>query len=362
VDWRTSPLIATWWGERRDPWRGLLRLPLIPPAGLLALAAKVRAAAYARGWRHRLRLPVPTISVGNLTVGGTGKSPTVRWLARRLVARGLRPIVFSSGFGSRSIDGRLDEEGAALLAALPEARILQARDRGATLARAFEDGARPADVVVLDDGFQKLWIERDLDVVMLDATRPFGPGWVVPAGPLRECRSALRRAGVVILSRSDLVQPEALAALRREVAAVAPRAIVCVQRHRAATLLFSGAPASSLVGRRVYLLSAIAHPRAFDATVAACGAVVVGHDAFRDHASLPRRSVMGVVDRARRAGADLVLCTAKDAPKIGRDAALSLPIDALDVDVAFDDGGAALDARLSQLFESTRHAVPTHEA
>src|SRR5206468_4274817 len=119
-----------------------------------------RRAAYARGWVESVKLPVPTISVGNLTAGGTGKTPMVRWIAQHLVESGRRPLVFSSGFGSRADGSALDEEGAALARVLPGVRVAQDRDPRSALAGVFQSPGAPG-AVVLDDGFQKLCIRRD---------------------------------------------------------------------------------------------------------------------------------------------------------------------------------------------------------
>jgi tetraacyldisaccharide 4'-kinase len=362
VDWRTSPLIASWWGEGHHPLCAVLKLPLLPPAAAFLGITTLRAAAYRRRWLPASRLPVPVVSVGNLTVGGTGKTPMVRWVAQRLVGAGRRTLIFSSGFGARAAGQDLDEEGASLRRAVPGALVLQAaHPRRALAAATSRQGALP-DVVVLDDGFQKLGILRDLDIVMLDATRPFGSGLTIPAGPLRERRSALRRASFVVLSRTELVAPEAALALKSRLEAELGGTPVLRQRHEPSALLFSGRPPASLRGTSVFLLSAIAHPRAFEATVRRLGAHVAGHDAFRDHAALPPATVERSLARARGLGAQVVLCSTKDAPKLASFVAPSPPIDALDIEVVFEDDAAPLERRLLGLFERSGHAVTAQRA
>jgi tetraacyldisaccharide 4'-kinase len=350
VDWRESPLIETWWGEGKHPFCALLRIPLLPFSVLYGAAMAGRRAAFERGLLPTLRLEAPTISVGNITAGGTGKSPMVRFLAQRLVDAGRRPLVFSSGFGSPADSGSLDEEGAALARAVPGARVLQAPDARRALARVFE-APDPPGAVVLDDGFQKLALRRDLDVVMIDATRPFGSGLPIPAGALREWPGALSRADVVVISRTELADPAAVDALRKRIAGRAPRAAVIRQRHEPARLVFSGREPATLRGVPVWLVSAIAHPRAFEETVKSLGAKVLGHDAFRDHAPMPRARVEQVLGRAKAAGAGLVLASAKDAPKLDGFRSASPPVDALDIAVAFADDPAPLLDRLDSLFE-----------
>lgn len=341
-------MIETWWGERTHPFWAVVRIPLVPFSLLVGGAAALRRGAYRRGFLRSTRLPVPAISVGNLTVGGTGKTPMVRWVAERVLAAGRRPLVFSSGFGARADGSTLDEEGASLQRALPGVAIRQGPDPRRALVEACAGQGRP-DAVILDDGFQKLAIRRDLDVVMLDATRPFGTGLAMPAGPLREWRSALRSATVIALSRVDLAGPDRAAGLRARLEASLPGIPVLRQRHEATRLLRSGMPASGLRGLGVHLISAIAHPRAFEATVLGLGARVLGHDAFRDHAPLPASVVERTLARARAEGADLVLGSAKDAPKLDAFTDATPRIDALDIAVRFEDDPAPLVERMDAL-------------
>jgi tetraacyldisaccharide 4'-kinase len=341
-------MIATWWGEGRHPLWVALRLPLIPFSLPYGAAAALRRTAYRRGWLRAITLPVPAISIGNLTVGGTGKTPMVRWVAERILAAGRRPLVFSSGFGARADGSTLDEEGASLKRALPGVPIRQGRDAPRLLLEACSSPERP-DAIVLDDGFQKLAIRRDLDLVMLDATRPFGTGLAVPAGPLREWPAALAAAGVIVLSRVDLAGPDRGLALKRRVEARVPGVPVLRQRHDATRLVRSGAPAADLRGLGVHLISAIAHPRAFEETVRRTGARVLGHDAFMDHAPLPGRVVERALARARDEGADLLLASAKDAPKLEAWRDCSPRVDALDITVVFEDDPAPLVDRLEAL-------------
>ena len=256
-------MIATWWGERSIPAGSLVRLPLIPFSFVFGAAAAARRAAYARGWVRAAELPVPTISVGNLTVGGTGKTPMVRWLAEHLAATGRRPLVFSSGFGARADASALDEEGASLARALPGVRVLQGRDPRSRRwpTRAAEPDAPGA--IVLDDGFQKLGIRRDLDLVMLDATRPFGSGFAVPAGPLREWAGALTRAprhrAVAHRARRRRSRsPGSCAGSRRALpASRSSRSVTSATTARSAP----AGPRATLRATGVYLISAIAHPQ-----------------------------------------------------------------------------------------------------
>ena len=170
---------------------------LLAPVGWLwDRVARLRAAAYARGWRPRFRPPLPTLSIGNLAAGGTGKTPlllaSLTWLERQ----GAKVGVLSRGYGG--------DEGRILRERHPETLLVEDADRVRGLARLLEDGA--PEVLLLDDAFQHHRLHRDADAVLIDATRPFGR--CLPAGWFREQPLALRRATHVVLSRAEWVTTE----------------------------------------------------------------------------------------------------------------------------------------------------------
>ncbi|NRA97475.1 MAG: tetraacyldisaccharide 4'-kinase, partial [Planctomycetes bacterium] len=150
-------------GEAGGPLAGLLRVPLIPAALLFGGVAAMRASLYGRGVLKRDRLPIPVVSVGNLTVGGTGKTPFVRTLVRRLMADGHRPLILGRGYGAR-VAGELDEEGASLQRDFPDARVVQSPNRFRA-ALPHLDAEPPFTVAVLDDGAQAMRLHRDLEVL-----------------------------------------------------------------------------------------------------------------------------------------------------------------------------------------------------
>jgi tetraacyldisaccharide 4'-kinase len=345
----TGPRPRFWWDAAPGPLGALLRAALAPCGAAYGAAMRMRARAYAEGRRRVFRPPAPCVSVGNLTVGGSGKTPCVRWIAERLLAAGRRPIVLSRGYGAKIGATGLDEEGASLVRAAPGIAVDQSAGRREGRGDWTDVAADPSVALVLDDGYQKLVCARDVDVLLLDATRPFGNGRCLPAGPLREPPLAAGRADVVVLTRCDQASSSAVAALRAFVAATAPRALLLRSRHAPLRLLRSGALPETLRGRKVGLLSAIAHPAAFEATVRALGATPVLHDARRDHAALGARDLVRAVAAARAAGADRVLCTSKDLPKLEAPETADLPFDALDVALEFLDDPEPLVAALRAL-------------
>ncbi|MCA8964906.1 MAG: tetraacyldisaccharide 4'-kinase, partial [Planctomycetes bacterium] len=256
------------------------------PLGLLyGGVAAVRNWCFDAGIKKRYALDVPVVSIGNLTVGGTGKTPTVAWLAGLAKAAGRRPGVLARGYG-RAPGAALNDEGTMLQRQLPWLLQEQDPDRVAAGRRLVAKGA---DFVILDDGFQHRRLRRDLDLVCLDATLPFGNGQCLPAGDLREFRSGLRRAGLLLLTRAGGLDAQAIEQRVRRLREIAhqPALPVYATDHAPADLVSrpddAVLPLSSLRGRRVVLLSAIARPQSFRATCAGLGAEVVNELRYRDH-------------------------------------------------------------------------------
>ena len=290
-----------------------LRQALWPFGLLYGAAAALRNWTFDAGLRKVHRLPVPVISIGNLTVGGTGKTPAVAFVCQQAHARGRRPGVLARGYG-RAPGQALNDEGLMLQRKLPWLQQEQDPDRVAAGARLV---GRNVDYVVLDDGFQHRRLHRDLDVVCLDAALPFGGGSCLPAGDLREFRSGLRRAGMVLLTRADALAPEDLPLRAARVRELAGRGDLPVHacRHGPSDVVAQPAgtvlPLHELRGRRAVLLCAIARPQSFRRTVEALGVEVVREFRHRDHHRFTAAEVDTAAQAAAAAGA-LLLCTEKD--------------------------------------------------
>jgi len=347
-------------GETSPGLSALLRLPLIPLGWFYGGIVGLRTALYRRRWLAVARLPIPVISVGNVTLGGTGKTPFVRTLARRLIARGERPLILGRGYGAMT-PGGLDEEGASLTRDLPEALVIQSPDRFAA-ARPQLPGTPPFTVAVLDDGAQALRFHRDLEIVLVDGRRPFGAGFPLPAGSLREFAGGLKRADVIVATRTGDLAPEERAALKASVrGAGAHDHSLVFSDHAPDHVGPDTADPDTLAGCRAVLISAIARPMAFETTVKALGCEVLGHLTFPDHHGFSSSDVQQAHREGERLQADLILCTGKDAPKLlpldSRDAAAreARPLRFLEVAVRLlDDGNAALDRALDRVLA---HAV-----
>ncbi len=340
-------------------WRIVLA---VAAAGYRAGLA-VRAGAFAAKVRPIRHLACPVICVGNLTVGGSGKTPCTITLARWLRDRGWRVGVLLRGYGRRSsgmvvaadeqgIRGRWEAVGdeAVLLARrLPGIPVIVGGNRfqaGQEALRQF----RP-DVLLLDDGFQHRQLYRNLDLVMLDATDPLGGGWLLPRGRLREPVGGLRRAHAVILSRTD--QAPNVAHLQRCLAQIAPGAAQVLTRHRPSRLTdFEGGqecPLSSLAGRRLFAVSGIANPRAFQRTLMDLGGVLVGALAFPDHHPYGPADWVRIHRGALEADAELIVITEKDAVRMSPvkgAGAPGRPILVLQVELEVIEGMARLEGLL----------------
>ncbi|MEW6074505.1 MAG: tetraacyldisaccharide 4'-kinase [Planctomycetota bacterium] len=324
------------------------------PAALFGALVFLRDRLYRHGVLPAVRLAAPVVSVGNLTAGGTGKTSLVRHLVRLLADRGRRPGVLSRGYRARG--GEPSDEAAMLSALDPALLHVEDADRVAGGIRLVERGA---DVIVLDDGFQHRRLARDLDLVTVDATRPWGlpppPGGgpavraLLPRGLLREPATALARADAIVLTRADQVGERARAALEVELDELAPGRPILLAVHRPVRLRGSDGEARdprTLAGLEVDLVSGIGNPDAFEATVLSLGARVRRHARFPDHHRFAPAELAGLGEGGR-----LVVTTAKDEARL---AALSGPPAlvrraVLEVELAIERGGAVLDALLDAL-------------
>ena len=298
-----AALERLWYGTRLRAW------PLLPLAALYGMIVALRRALYAAGLFRRRRVAAPVIVVGNLTVGGTGKTPVAAWLAREIGRRGHRVGVVLRGYGGswsglpRVVDAG-DDPAVVGDEALLHARrsphvVVIGADRAGAAAIAI---GRGADVVVCDDGLQHFALERDLEIAVVDAERGFGNGWMLPAGPLREPAARIERVDAMVATRrggAGLQMPRPRGPWTVE-ARLLPGAAVNLASGERRDL-------DSFRGRRLHALAAIGHPGQFFAALAARGLEFEAH-ALPDHAALDPQALPWP------AGAS-VLMTEKDAVK-----------------------------------------------
>ena len=302
-----------------------------------------RRALYATGLKDRTRLARPVVSVGNLVAGGTGKTPFVAWLAARLLEHGHHPGILARGYGAQAVAGALSDEGA-VLDRLLEGRVPQREDGDRRRGAAALLAAHPeVDVLLLDDGFQHWPIERDLDIVLIDATRPFGHGRLLPRGLLREPRSALGRAGVLVITRTERVPDTD--ALEAELARSSDAPVVLTRTRPSFLAVGDGRePLETLRGRPVGVACGIGNPGAFIRMLEEdLGAKVVFRRILPDHAAPDAATWQDILADARAAGSERVVITRKDAVKHA-----SLPDDVavLEIGLEVTRGEEALDEAL----------------
>jgi tetraacyldisaccharide 4'-kinase len=297
---------------------------LLPAWALYRPLVILRNLLFDLGVRPRQRLPVPVWSVGNLTAGGTGKTPLTRHLARWALAHGLRPVIISRGYRAAP-DGTNDESRT-----VSECPVICNADRVAGGRAAIEAGAT---CLILDDGFQHRRLHRDLDLVLIDATRPWGAdcgagGATLPLGYLREGRAALRRASAIVLTRSAQVPPKRLAALREGLAGHAlPLLEVIDTEARLRPLVGEADPGEAptvLATRPVILVSGLGNPLGFERSAQSFGWQVRESLRFPDHHHYDVSDVALIRVAQQRHQAQVVM-TGKDAVKL---AALVLPAEA----------------------------------
>jgi tetraacyldisaccharide 4'-kinase len=328
-----------------------------------ALAVAARNAAYDRRLLPAARAHAPVVSVGNLTLGGTGKTPLVAWVAGSLAACGRRPAIVSRGYGARR--GERSDEAAELGLLLPGVPHLADRDRVAAARRATAGGA---DVVVLDDGFQHRRLARDLDIVAVDATDPFGGGRIFPRGLLREPLAGLGRAQAVVLTRATSVDAGRRAEIRSRLADACRAARVAMPpvwaeaRHRPVRLRAAAGPErplESLAAARLVAFAGIGNPAAFRGSLESCGADLAAFQSFPDHHRYTADDLEGIGRRATGVRADLVVTTLKDLVKIDRESLAGVPLFAVEIALDILAGQDALESLLGRVTASVAGERPS---
>jgi tetraacyldisaccharide 4'-kinase len=285
---------------------------------------------YRVGLRKKCKLPATVISIGNLTFGGTGKTPAVEKVCRILTGLGLSVAILSRGYGSRtrgslivsdgnSIFASVDQcgdESLVLAQSLPGIPVVVGKDRRASGRLACEKFN--SQVLVLDDGFQYWQLDRDLDIVIIDGSRPFGSGYIMPSGNLREPITGLRRAHAVLINSTSSAAA-AVEDSKRKVQRIAPAASIFVCRRKPVRIrkvdgsIFD---LSWLRGRRVVAFCGIGNPRSFFDTLVSIGAVLCESIAFPDHHVYSDAEIEQLLIRLGANRADALLTTAKDAVRL----------------------------------------------
>jgi tetraacyldisaccharide 4'-kinase len=341
-------------GQRRDVGANGLRFLLRMASLGYGLVVRVRNALYDNHILKTHRVDAAVLSVGNLTTGGTGKTPLVIWLCRYLCEKRLRCAILTRGYKMQR--GDLSDEPALLSAQCSGVAVVVNPDRVAGAAEAIR--SRGVQVLVMDDGFQHRRLARDLDIVAIDATRPFGYGKVLPAGLLREPVTSLRRAHAVVMTRCDQVSEDVLRQIEEDILRanrdlLIARSIhvpVGVRTHEGTEISIE-----QLHGQRLFAFCGIGNPESLFNTIEHLGAVLVGSKVYDDH----HRYAAGDLDRIRREAAareaSLILTTQKDWTKISglTEPQDHPPLAYLTIELQITAGGQDLTALIDRLLGGT---------
>jgi len=289
--------------------------PLSVPYGA---AVRLRRRMYRQGILKQRRLAGTVISVGNLTLGGTGKTPMVLWIAERLATEGKGVGILTRGYkgagaGGAGMSGEATSDEVELLRERlgDRVRIGVGADR---FAKAQELVSHGVAWFVLDDGFQHLGLARDVDIVLIDATNPFGGGRLLPAGRLREPRSALARADIVVITRS-IRAPAVEAAVRRD--STAPIFYARTQLESVRGVWSETLREEEARRRKLYAFCGIGNPPAFIADLRDWGFDIAGHRFFPDHHRYSAQDAALIEREAKATGATGLVCTEKDVFNLG---------------------------------------------
>ena len=364
---------------------GTFRTACLPISVLYSLAAKIHHSLYDFGIRKTTRVPCVVISVGNLTMGGVGKSPLVVWLTDYLRSSGRRPGLVSRGYKAKkqtTIRRRdkinaeesddfsqyriLNDEAREFEIRFPDVPYFLGRDR-VEVANALLKRHSDVDVVILDDAYQHRRIARDLNILVLDALNPFGGRRVVPSGFLREPLSAASRADVVFLNRADLISKNERLAIHDSIASYAPRAIwgelaqrpTAVYRRETSNLKsdhfalqeenYRDWLAKSKT-KRIVAFCGLGAPAGFRKTLDAEGIKIASFVEFPDHCAYGVSELKRLSQAVTETNADLLLTTMKDFVKFNGSEKLGAPVFALGIGVQFLSGESDFCAKVQRLF------------
>jgi tetraacyldisaccharide 4'-kinase len=339
-----------WWLNKANPtlldhlgwW--LLRLGCVPYCLVMWLRNRLF------DWQIRpiYHSKLAVISVGNLSVGGTGKSPTVAWIARWFRDQDLRVAILSRGYGQLD-DGRNDE-ALELELKLPDVPHLQNKDRMAS-AQLAEDELE-MQLLILDDGFQHRRLARDLDIVLIDATDSTASQWPLPAGLRREPLSSLTRADLVILTRADMATPRQLERLRNQILSQSSGLQIILASHQPRSLLqfpSERIPLTRLHGSQVLAFCGIGNPQPFFDSLTKLGARLVDTRTWPDHHAYTSDDVQWLSSWHSEMPDALLVCTVKDWVKIQVASLAGRPVLAVEIELELLEGQDLLEAQLREL-------------
>lgn len=334
-----------------------------------SFVAAVRNWMFDQGWLRQYSPPVPVvISVGNIVAGGTGKTPAAQMIAQEFYAdyrmaflsRGYRskveklkkPTILSKGSGPLHSAEQCGDEPYLLAQRFPKALVYVGKDRLQASNMAAQDGA---DLILLDDGMQHRFLARDYDVVILDAQDPFGQGYYLPRGFLRENLTSLARADLIIVNHAG--SQERYASILKQVEHYSCAPVVGTAMEVEGIIDFEGALIETLANKKVAAFCGIANPDNFFDTLECLQAEVVLKSYISDHFSFTKDQLEKMCRKAREKGAEMLVCTEKDRVKIPDNLTLSLPLVWLKMRLRLVNGEAAWNDFIGKIKRKLNHGL-----
>lgn len=315
---------------------------------LYRLIILIRAGLYKSGIIKQIKLSCPVISIGNITVGGTGKTPMIDYLAQQFAQKNKKVVVLSRGYGR--VDGGRDDEQLSF----DNKSII--RLTGANRAKLGQLACKAylPDVILLDDGFQHWRIQRDWDIVMIDCLNPFGSRNLFPAGILREDLNALKRASLFILTHCNLVRESDVAKITDYLVGFNKPIIKSI--HKPIALInqeqkLVDIPLESLKGKKVESFCGIGNPDSFRSTLGKLGILLSGFSIFPDHYVYNESEISDLVKQAREQKSDYIITTIKDIVKIPHNFIPEITIYALKVELDIIEGKEKLEVISNNVFK-----------
>jgi tetraacyldisaccharide 4'-kinase len=333
----------------------ILRLFLAVAARAYATVIWLRNFLYSIGWLKIYSADVPVISVGNITAGGTGKTPLVIWLYNQIIqnskfkTQNYKCAILTRGYKAQK--GKLSDEPVILAGSCPEVKIIVNADRVAGATQGVNKFG--TKVLIMDDGFQHRRLARNLDIVTIDAMCPFGYGKMLPAGLLRESVAALKRVNAVVITRCDQIAKAELTQLEEKLQQVNPDMVIARSIHApicAKALAGEEISIEELKGKKIFAFCGIGNPDAFLSTIAGFGSNMVGSKIYNDHYHYTNDDISDIYEEAIYLDADLILTTQKDWTKtaLPTSTGKDIPFAYLVIELRFISG----ETEITQLIEN----------
>ena len=372
-------------GQHTGPVTGVLRLLLSMISVGYTFVVRLRNVLYSKGWLKVHHVDATVICVGNITTGGTGKTPLVVWVYSLITSYAKSQIsdsrcaILTRGYkAAREPDStahHYSDEIAIFAESCPEARVIVNPDRVAGANEAIHKFN--AEVLIMDDGFQHRRLARDIDIVTIDATQPFVYGKILPAGLLREPVTALKRADAVVITRCDQIGAIELDGLENKLRTIHPDLIIAKSIHAPVCVKYPEPPVipakagiqkdnekvdsclrrndniKQLKGKKVLAFCGIGNPRAFLETIRHLGCDLIGSKVYNDHYHYTKDCLSDLFHQAQHHGAELILTTQKDWTKVSRlvPAKTSISLAYLRIEIQFLSGREQLTALIEEALQ-----------